>query len=89
MTPETVITIAQDSVRVLLLISMPLMMTALVVGLAVSLFQAVTQIQEMTLTFIPKVVAMFVLLIILFPWMLSTMLDYTRELFGSIPGMVG
>ncbi len=89
MTPELVITLAQDAIFVLLMISLPVLSVALVVGLAVSLFQAVTQLQEMTLTFIPKILAMFAVLLLLLPWMLNMMLDYTRELLTSLPNYVG
>jgi flagellar biosynthetic protein FliQ len=85
MTPELVTTIGQSAIKTLLLISLPLMGVALVVGLAVSLFQAVTQLQEMTLTFIPKILAVFLVLLFLFPWMMSMMMDFSRELFTNLP----
>lgn len=89
MTPELVVTLAQDAVKTLLLVSLPLMMVALVVGLVISLFQAVTQIQEMTLTFVPKIMAMFAVLLVIFPWMISMMVDYSRNLFMNLHTFVG
>jgi len=74
---------------VLVLVSAPLLLTALGVGLLVSIFQAATQINEMTLSFIPKLLAMFVVIILAGPWMLSTLVDYTRQLFSSIPQVIG
>lgn len=89
MTPESVITIGQQALEVTILVSAPLLMAALAVGLLVSVFQAATQINEMTLSFIPKLLVMFVVLIVAGPWMLNLLMDYTRRLFGSIPGLVG
>jgi flagellar biosynthetic protein FliQ len=68
---------------------MPLLMAGLVVGLVVSVFQAVTQIQEMTLSFIPKIIAMVVVIVVLGPWMLGQLETFTIELYGSIPARVG
>jgi len=89
MTPETVMTIGQQAIRVALLLSAPPLIAGLVTGLLVSIFQAATQINEMTLSFIPKLVAMFVTLLIAGPWMLSLMVDYMHQLFSSIPTVVG
>ncbi len=89
MTQEMIINIAQESIKVLLLISLPLLLVALVVGLAVALFQAVTQLQEMTLAFIPKILAVFVVLLLLFPWMLHTMMDFTKQILINIPTYTG
>ncbi|HCI13445.1 MAG: EscS/YscS/HrcS family type III secretion system export apparatus protein [Gallionellales bacterium GWA2_60_142] len=89
MTPETVITIGQQAVQMTLLISAPLLLTALVIGLVVSIFQAATQINEMTLSFIPKLLGIFVVLIFTGPWMISMMVDYIQRLFGNIPWMIG
>jgi flagellar biosynthetic protein FliQ len=71
------------------MVSAPLLMVALGIGLIVSIFQAATQINEQTLSFIPKLVGVFVTLVIAGPWMLTIMLDYMREVFTNIPGMVG
>jgi flagellar biosynthetic protein FliQ len=70
-------------------VAMPPLLAGLVVGLVVSVFQAVTQIQEQTLAFIPKIVAMAVVLVIAGPWMLGQVLSYTSDLYNSIPGLVG
>jgi flagellar biosynthetic protein FliQ len=89
MTPETVITIGEQAVEMTLMLSAPLLLTALVIGLIVSIFQAATQINEMTLSFIPKMIGIFVTLIITGPWMVNTMVDYMQRLFSSIPGLIG
>jgi len=88
-TPESVITIGQQAVEITLLVSAPLLLSALAVGLLVSIFQAATQINEMTLSFIPKLLVMFFVLVVGGPWMLNLLMDYTRRLFTSIPGLVG
>ena len=89
MTPESVVTIGQQAVELTLLVSAPLLLSALAVGLVVSVFQAATQINEMTLSFIPKLLVMFLVLVVAGPWMLNLLMDYTRRLFASIPGVVG
>ncbi len=82
-------TIGRQALELTLLVSAPLLLTALVIGLFVSIFQAATQINEMTLSFIPKLLGMFVVLIIAGPWMIGLLLDYMQRLFTSIPWMVG
>jgi flagellar biosynthetic protein FliQ len=89
MTPETVMTIGTRALEITLLLAAPMLVVALVTGLLIGVFQAATQINEMTLSFIPKLVAMAATLIIAGPWMLKLIVDYTRELFNSIPGLVG
>jgi flagellar biosynthetic protein FliQ len=89
MTPESVLTIAQQALIVTLLLAAPPLLAALITGLIVSIFQAATQINEMTLSFIPKLVAIFVVLVLFGPWMLGIVLDYIRELFTNIPAMIG
>jgi flagellar biosynthesis protein FliQ len=89
MTPETVINLVRQGLEVTILVSAPLLLTALVTGLLVSVFQAATQINEMTLSFIPKLLAIFVALVVAGPWMLSLMVDFTRRLILGIPGMIG
>jgi flagellar biosynthetic protein FliQ len=89
MTPETVMTVAQRALEITLLLSAPLLIAALVVGLLVGVFQAATQINEMTLSFIPKLLGMAATAVIAGPWMLKLMVNYTRELFESIPGLIG
>ena len=89
MTPESVMTMGYEAMKLTLLLGAPLLLVALVVGLLISLFQAATQINEMTLSFIPKLLAVFATLVIAGPWMLNTALDYMRNLFTSIPQLVG
>ena len=86
---EMVLELVTEAIKVALLISAPMLLTALAVGLLISLFQAVTQIQEMTLTFIPKILATFLALLMTLPWMLATLMDYIRNLFDSIPKVLG
>lgn len=89
MTPEAIMTIGQRALEITMLLSAPLLLAALIVGLLVGVFQAATQINEMTLSFIPKLVAMGAVLVIAGPWMLKIIVSYTRELFESIPGLIG
>ncbi|ASK34802.1 flagellar biosynthesis protein FliQ [Alloalcanivorax mobilis] len=88
MSPETVMSMAYQAMVVTLLLAAPLLLTALAVGLLVSLFQAATQINEMTLSFIPKILAVFAVLVISGPWLLGLITDFTRELFQNIPLLV-
>ena len=89
MTPELVMNIGRQAIEMTLLMSGPLLLAALAVGLIISIFQAATQINEQTLSFIPKLVAMFLVLILAGPWMLQMMVDYIRRLFESIPQIIG
>ncbi|MFC5303319.1 flagellar biosynthesis protein FliQ [Azospira restricta] len=89
MTPQTVMEIGRQALEITLLVSAPLLMAALVTGLIISIFQAATQINESTLSFIPRLVVMFITLIFAGPWMLQLLIDYIRRLFDSIPGLVG
>jgi len=89
MTPETIMTVAHRALEVTLLLAAPLLLSALVVGLLVGVFQAATQINEMTLSFIPKAIGMAVTAAVAGPWMLKLIVGYTRELFESIPGLIG
>jgi flagellar biosynthetic protein FliQ len=88
MTPETVMTIGSRALEITLMLAAPMLLVALVTGLIVGAFQAATQINEMTLSFIPKVIAIAVALMIAGPWMLKVLVGYTRELFESIPGLI-
>ncbi len=88
MTPDAVMTIAGRALEVALALAAPLLLAALVTGLVVGAFQAATQINEMTLSFIPKVLVMALTLVIAGPWMLRTLIEYTRELITSIPGLI-
>ncbi|HEX9171218.1 MAG TPA: flagellar biosynthesis protein FliQ [Telluria sp.] len=89
MTPESVMTMGRTAMEVTLMVAAPMLLVALIIGLIVSIFQAATQINEATLSFIPKLVGIFVALVIAGPWMLSVMLDYMRQVFTGIPGMIG
>ncbi len=89
MTPTAVIEIGRGAVELTLMISAPLFLAALVTGLVISIFQAATQINEATLSFVPKLIAIFVTLILAGPWMITLMTDYMRRLFESIPGIIG
>jgi flagellar biosynthetic protein FliQ len=89
MTPEKVMEIGRQAIEMTLILSGPLLLAALLIGLMVSIFQAATQINEQTLSFIPKLLGMFMVLILAGPWMLQMMVDYIRRLFESIPQMIG
>ncbi|CAH0181650.1 flagellar biosynthesis protein FliQ [Peribacillus sp. NPDC094092] len=89
MSAEFVIDIAEKGIYMVLIIAGPLMVIALIVGLLVSIFQATTQIQEQTLAFVPKIVAVLLGLILLAPWMLSHLLSYANEIFGNLNRFVG
>lgn len=82
-------TLGQQAIELTLLLSAPLLISALAIGLVVSIFQAATQINEQTLSFIPKLVGIFVVLVIAGPWMVTMMVDFIRRLYGNIPWMVG
>ncbi len=89
MTTESVISIGQQALITMLLVAAPMLLVALAVGLLVSIFQAATQINEMTLSFIPKLLAVFATMVIAGPWMTSMLVDYIRRLFTDIPGIIG
>ena len=89
MTPESVLDVGREALYVTMLLSGPLLLSALVVGLLIGVFQAATQIQEMTLSFIPKLAALVFALLIAGPWMLRTLIEYSTRLFLAIPGMLG
>ncbi|MGI8781306.1 MAG: flagellar biosynthesis protein FliQ [Solirubrobacteraceae bacterium] len=89
MNQDVVINISMQAMQLAFMVALPLLLVALVVGLVVSVFQAVTQIQEQTLTFIPKIVAMGVTLVVAGPWMLGQVVAYTQQLYSSIPTVVG
>jgi len=88
MTPEAVMTLAHEAMYIGLMLAAPLLLVALAVGLLVSLFQAATQINETTLSFIPKLLAIAATMVIAGPWMLTTMLDYLRHTLSAIPTLV-
>ena len=87
MDANEVVSVTRDAIRVLLIISAPMMLTALVVGLLVSFVQALTQIQEMTLTFVPKILTMFIVMMLSMPFMIQSLEDFTQELFNRIATM--
>ena len=89
MTQDTVMTLAAQAMWMTILLSAPLLISALIVGLVVGMFQAATQINEMTLSFIPKLGILVVALLIFGPWMLSSLVAYTQQLISSIPEMIG
>lgn len=89
MDQDTVVNLAQQAMELAMKVGGPLLIVGLVVGLVVSVFQAITQIQEQSLSFIPKIVATAVVIVVAGPWMLSQLLGYTEELFRSIPALVG
>jgi flagellar biosynthesis protein FliQ len=88
MSPDEVLSIGTHALRVLIVLSAPLLLVALAVGLLVGVFQAATQINEMTLSFIPKLLAIAATLAIAGPWMLNILVSYTRELIVSIPSLL-
>jgi flagellar biosynthesis protein FliQ len=87
-TPEYVVSLAGEAVKLALLLSAPLLGAGLVVGLVIAILQATTQVQEMTLTIIPKIVVVLLVLLLAAPWMLSKMSDFTSQLITSIPNVV-
>lgn len=89
MNEDVVVKLAMDALTLTLKVALPLMLAGLVVGLVISVFQAVTQIQEMTLTFIPKILVTATVLVVAGPWMLDQLLAYTENLYSSIPRLVG
>ncbi len=88
MNAQTVLTLGQEALVMLLMVSLPVLLTVLAVGLIVSIFQAITQIHEATLAFVPKLVAAVAVFAIAGPWMLTTLVDYIRRMIESIPQMV-
>lgn len=89
MTPGIVMEIGRQAIEVTLILAAPALLSALVVGLIISIFQAATQLNEATLQFVPKLVVMFLVLILVGPWMLQYMIDYIQRLFESIPQLIG
>ena len=89
MNSDVVISLATQAMNVAFKVAMPLLMAGLVVGLIVSIFQAVTQIQEQTLAFIPKVLAVIVVVVVAGPWMLDQLIAYTHDLYAAIPKLIG
>lgn len=89
MTPEQIVDICRRALELVLMTAAPMLIVALLIGLLISIFQAATQIQEQTLTFIPKIVAVFVTLLIAAPWMIQRFIVFTNELYSLIPTLGG
>jgi flagellar biosynthetic protein FliQ len=89
MNSQTVMTIGQQAIQMALLISAPMLLAALAIGFVISVLQAATQINEMTLSFIPKLLGVFAVLVVAGPWMLESLIDYMQRLFTSIPSVIG
>jgi flagellar biosynthesis protein FliQ len=89
MNSQGVMTLGMQAMQIMLMVSAPLLLTALVVGLLVSIFQAATQINEQTLSFIPKLVSMLIVLAVAGPWMITIFTDFMRRVFESIPSAIG
>ena len=89
MNPQSVVTLGQQGIEVMLVIGAPLLLAALVTGLLVSIFQAATQINEATLSFLPKLLAVLAALVVGGPWMIQLLVDYVQRLFAQIPSLIG
>ncbi|MBE9529048.1 MAG: flagellar biosynthesis protein FliQ [Proteobacteria bacterium] len=88
MTPEFITMIGKETIWVVLMVAAPILASGMIIGLAISLFQAVTQIQEMTLTFVPKIVVVMVSLLFFAPWMMELLINYTTQMITSIPDFI-
>lgn len=88
MTPDAVVGIMAEAIKITMLISAPVLLVGLVIGVLISLIQAVTQIQEVTLVFVPKIIAVMVVLVAALPWMMNVMISYTHNLIANIPRML-
>jgi flagellar biosynthetic protein FliQ len=88
MTPDAVVGIMAEAIKITMLISAPVLLVGLVIGVLISLIQAVTQIQEVTLVFVPKIIAVMVVLVAALPWMINVMISYTHNLIANIPMML-
>jgi flagellar biosynthetic protein FliQ len=89
MTPESIMSMGHQAILVTLMVAAPLLLVALVIGLVVSIFQAATQINEATLSFIPKLIGIFATLVLAGPWMLTVLTDYLRSVLTNIPNLAG
>lgn len=87
MTPETVIDIGQYAMRTVVMVAGPMLLAGMIVGLVISIFQAATQINEMTMTFVPKILAVFVVLIVTLPWTIQQLTAFTEAMFARIANM--
>ena len=89
MTADTIIDLAQQALYVIVMLAAPMLISALLIGLLIGMFQAATSINEMTLSFIPKLLVLVIAIMMAGPWMLTLLLDYTKRLYLSIPGLIG
>jgi flagellar biosynthetic protein FliQ len=89
MSPDFVVGFARQSIELTLMLSLPMLGLGLIVGVVISILQAATQIQEMTLTFIPKILAIFLALLFSFPWLMDKMINFTQDLILNIPQIIG
>lgn len=89
MTADTVIDLSQQALYVIVMLAAPMLISALLIGLLIGMFQAATQINEMTLSFIPKLLILVIAIMVAGPWMLKLLLDFTQRLYLSIPGLIG
>jgi flagellar biosynthetic protein FliQ len=89
MTPDTIMTLGQQAITVTVQLTAPILLATLLVGLVIAMFQAATQINEMTLTFVPKLLVMALIMLFAGPWMLRLLIDYAQNLFRSIPSLIG
>jgi flagellar biosynthesis protein FliQ len=87
MTTEMIVSIARDAVITMLLVSAPMLISGLLIGLVISILQAITQVHEMTLTFIPKIIVVAVSLLIFLPWIVNKMVEFTQRIYALIPGL--
>jgi flagellar biosynthesis protein FliQ len=85
MTPEVILAIARDAVLTMLLVSAPMLISGLLIGLIISILQAITQVHEMTLTFIPKIIVVALSLLLFLPWIINTIVDFTNRMYAMIP----
>jgi flagellar biosynthetic protein FliQ len=88
MTPQFVIALGKEAIMLTLTVSAPMLILGLIVGLIIAIFQAVTQIHEMTLTFVPKIIAVGLALLLFFPWIINMLVGFTTRLFEQIPTLV-
>ena len=89
MTPQMVVSIGREALTVTMMVAGPMLLFGLIIGLIISIFQSVTQINEMTLTFVPKILGIAAALLIFLPWMINMLTDFTRHMFDLIPTLVG
>lgn len=89
MTPDYILTVGKETVKMVLLISAPMLGAGMIIGLVIAILQSATQIQEMTLTFVPKIIAVLLALLFFLPWMMRTMVEYTAQLISNIPFVIG